>query len=147
MRIYLDVCCFNRPFDDQTHEKIHLESEAILIILSDIISKQWEIVGSDIIDFEISKIPDMERRKKVEFLAQKIQDKQSITNELIQRARLIAKKTFKDLDALHIASAEFLKSEYFITTDKNIIKKYQKDLEFFSQIKICNPIFFLTEVL
>ncbi len=34
MKIYLDVCCFNRPFDDQTQEKIHLEAEAVFIILS-----------------------------------------------------------------------------------------------------------------
>jgi len=40
MRIYLDVCCLNRPFDDQTQERIHLESEAVLIILSNIASQQ-----------------------------------------------------------------------------------------------------------
>ena len=28
-RIYLDVCCLNRPFDDQSIDRIHLESEAI----------------------------------------------------------------------------------------------------------------------
>mgnify|MGYP007025184338 CR=1 FL=1 len=33
MKIYLDNCCYNRPFDNQTHERIHLESEAILMIL------------------------------------------------------------------------------------------------------------------
>jgi hypothetical protein len=32
-RIYLDVCCLNRPFDDQCQERIRLESEAILLIL------------------------------------------------------------------------------------------------------------------
>ena len=147
MRIYLDVCCLNRPFDDQTQEKIHLESEAILIILSNIASQQWELVGSDVIDFEISKIPDMERRKKVEFLAQKILKKQPITTELIQRAKIISQKDIKALDALHIASAEFLQSEYMITTDNDIVKKYQKHIEFFKKIKICNPIIFLIEEL
>lgn len=33
MKVYLDNCCYNRPFDDQTQERIHLESEAILMIL------------------------------------------------------------------------------------------------------------------
>ena len=32
--IYLDVCCLNRPFDDQSQPRIHLESEAILTILA-----------------------------------------------------------------------------------------------------------------
>ena len=33
MKIYLDVCCLNRPFDDQTQDLIHLESEAVVLIL------------------------------------------------------------------------------------------------------------------
>ena len=144
MRIYLDVCCLNRPFDDQTQEKIHLETEAVLIILS---SQRWELVGSDIIDFEISRIPDIERKKKVELLTQKILKKQQISPELIQRAKLIEQKGIKALDALHIASAELLQSDYMITTDNEVVKKYQKHAEFFKKIKICNPILFLTEVL
>ncbi len=147
MRLYLDVCCLNRPFDDQTQEKIHLETEAILIILSNISSDQWELVGSDVIDFEISKILDMERKKKVELLSQKISKKQQINTELIQRAKIIEKKGIKPFDALHIASAEYSQSDYMITTDKEIVKKYQKHTEFFTKIKICNPILFLTEVL
>ena len=99
------------------------------------------------IDFEISKIPDMERQKKVELLTQKILKKQHITTELIQRAKIIAQKGIKALDALHIASAEFIQSEYMITTEDEIVKKYQKHTEFFKKIKIRNPIIFLTEVL
>jgi len=30
MKYYFDNCCFNRPYDDQTQERIHLESESIL---------------------------------------------------------------------------------------------------------------------
>ncbi len=147
MRIYLDVCCLNRPFDDQTQEKIHLETEAVLIILSNISSQRWELVGSDVIDFEISKIPDIERKKKVELLTQKILKKQQITKQLIQRAKMIEQKGIKALDSLHIASAELLQSDYMITTDNEIVKKYQKHTEFFKKIKISNPILFLTEVL
>ncbi|MFO7884916.1 MAG: hypothetical protein R6U68_08850 [Desulfobacteraceae bacterium] len=32
MKIYLDNCCFNRPFDDQTSLRIRLETEAKLDI-------------------------------------------------------------------------------------------------------------------
>lgn len=34
MKIYLDVCCLNRPFDDQAQTRIRLESEAILLIIA-----------------------------------------------------------------------------------------------------------------
>lgn len=32
MKIYMDNCCYNRPYDDQTHIRIHLETEAKLHI-------------------------------------------------------------------------------------------------------------------
>ena len=28
MRVYLDNCCYNRPFDEQTQLKVRLETEA-----------------------------------------------------------------------------------------------------------------------
>jgi len=34
MRIYLDNCVFNRPFDDQSHLRVRLEPEAKLYIQS-----------------------------------------------------------------------------------------------------------------
>jgi len=33
MRVYLDVCCLNRPFDDQSQERIRVESDAVELIL------------------------------------------------------------------------------------------------------------------
>ncbi|BAY02118.1 hypothetical protein ACOWPH_21415 [Anabaena sp. PCC 7938] len=37
-RIYLDVCCLNRPFDDQTQWRTRLETEAILEIINHCLS-------------------------------------------------------------------------------------------------------------
>lgn len=34
MRVYLDNCMFNRPFDDQSHIRIRLEAEAKLATYS-----------------------------------------------------------------------------------------------------------------
>ena len=33
MLIYMDCCCLNRPSDDQTQDKIRIESDAIIAIL------------------------------------------------------------------------------------------------------------------
>ena len=30
MRIYLDLCCFNRPYDDQSQLRVYLETVAKL---------------------------------------------------------------------------------------------------------------------
>jgi len=32
MRVYLDNCCYNRPYDDQTQMRINLETQAKLYI-------------------------------------------------------------------------------------------------------------------
>jgi hypothetical protein len=51
MRIYLDTCCYNRPFDDQHQERVHIESEAILIIIKRAQQNLDEIIGSDVLNF------------------------------------------------------------------------------------------------
>jgi len=48
MKIYLDVCCLNRPFDDSTQDRIRLESEAILTILERCLQGNWSLVISEI---------------------------------------------------------------------------------------------------
>ena len=58
MRIYLDVCCLNRPFDDQTQDRIHLESEAVILILKRVRSGNWEWISSEAVDFEVRQTPD-----------------------------------------------------------------------------------------
>ena len=57
MRIYLDVCCLNRPFDDQTQDRIHLESEAVILILKRVRSGNWEWISSEAVDFEVRQTP------------------------------------------------------------------------------------------
>ena len=57
MRIYLDVCCVNRPFDDQTQDRIHLESEAVILILKHVRSGNWEWISSEAVDFEVRQTP------------------------------------------------------------------------------------------
>jgi len=39
LKIYLDNCCYNRPFDVLTQERLRLESEAIVAIVKPIKSE------------------------------------------------------------------------------------------------------------
>ena len=57
-KIYLDVCCWNRPFDDQTQTRVHLEAEAILAIVSEIERGDSQLLHSEIVDLEIADTPD-----------------------------------------------------------------------------------------
>jgi len=62
MRIYLDNCCFNRPYDDQTQIRIRIESEAKLFIQAKILAGEIELAWSYILDFENKANPFPERR-------------------------------------------------------------------------------------
>ena len=63
--IYLDNCCYNRPFDDQMQERIHLESEAVLSFLNMVQMKKAVIVGSEILELEMNCMMDENKKQKV----------------------------------------------------------------------------------
>ncbi len=46
MKIYLDNCTFNRPFDDQSYIRIRIESEAKLYVQEKIKDGELELVWS-----------------------------------------------------------------------------------------------------
>ena len=69
MLIYLDVCCLNRPFDDQTQDRIRLETKAVLLILERCHAGEWRLLGSEAVDYGISRIPNVDRQCKVFHLA------------------------------------------------------------------------------
>jgi len=144
MKIYLDVCCLNRPFDDQTQDKIRLESESIISIFTHVVDKSWKLIGSDIIDLEISKIPDPTRKDKVSNLTKNTHHKVKLNPDIINRAKKIQLLGINSMDALHIASAESSEAVIFLTTDLDILKKYQNNSNNIF-IKIENPLTWIIE--
>ena len=143
MKIYLDNCCFNRPFDDQSQIRIRLETEAKLKIQEEIRSGKFQLVWSYILDYENSQNPYEERRIRIkkwkEYAIIDIEE----NFELIETARLLSKKGIKKIDSLHIACACFSNCEYFLTTDDNILRR----AKLIDNINILDPIGFIKEVL
>lgn len=146
MRIYLDVCCLNRPFDDQTQDRIHLEAESILSILNHSRTAGWSVIGSDAIDFEISKIPDDDKRLMVRILSAVHDTHVKVDAGIEKRALEIKKLGLKTLDALHVACAEKAKAEIFLTTDDNLLSKAAQNRRSL-KVKIENPLQWVMEVL
>ena len=56
------AAAFSDHFDDQTQPRIRVETEAVLAILSSIQSKDMTLLSSETLEYEISKIPNAERR-------------------------------------------------------------------------------------
>lgn len=65
MRIYLDNCSYNRPYDDQTQMRIHLDTEAKLHIQDMIKNKEIELVTSYMLDYENAKNRFSHKRRAI----------------------------------------------------------------------------------
>jgi|SRR6478609_3172219 len=126
MRIYLDNCCFNRPFDSQSQVRIRLETEAKLRIQERIVSGEIELAWSYMLDYENSANPFEERRTAVSlwraFSAVDIIE----TPTLLENARSLAGLGLRSKDALHVACAVEAECEYFVTTDDILLKKLSR---------------------
>ena len=146
MKIYLDVCCLNRPFDDQTQDRVHLESESIITILEHCERKDWLLVSSEVIDFEVARISDINRRQEVYAFLALCRDFIEICQSIEARAKELQKMSFAAYDALHIACAEESAADVFLTTDDSLFKKALQNRENI-KIRVANPIMWIAEVL
>lgn len=146
MKIYLDACCLNRPFDDQRQPRIRLEAEAISLILQKLHQSEWEWVGSEVLVYELGQTVDVERRKRLLLLAGQSHQVVEITEKILKQAEKLEASGFDSYDAIHLASAEQANVDVFLTTADNIQKAANRNKEVFSFI-ITNPVRWLEEVL
>ncbi len=66
MKVYLDNCCFNRPFDEQIQIRISLETQAKLYVQEEIKKGNIQLVWSYILDYENFFNPFEERRRVIQ---------------------------------------------------------------------------------
>jgi len=142
-RIYLDVCCLCRPFDDQTVHRIRMETEAITEILKRCMT-DWELVGSEAIESEIFEISDEERRENVESVLQFAQSRVEVDDEVEAIARQYHRYGLDPFDALHLACAQCA-GAIFLTTDDTLIKSIKKHKDKITT-GVQNPVQWLMEV-
>jgi hypothetical protein len=120
MKIYMDVCCLFRPFDDRTQDRIRIESEAVLTILSRC-SEDWTLVGSDAIDFELSAVMDPKKRTDAFILASIAKEKIETDRGIIDRAIELGRLGFRPIDSAHISYAERA-ADIMFTVDDDILR-------------------------
>lgn len=122
-RIYLDVCCFNRPFDDQTQSRIRVETEAILAILERCETGEWELVISEMVETEVAQITDPERRQRIQE-AMLIARSRILVDEIAaRRGEELQNLGFQGFDAIHLACAEIAQVDVFLSTDDRLLRR------------------------
>ena len=139
MLIYLDNCCFNRPFDDQKQIRIRIETEAKLFIRGEILDSKYKLAWSYILDYENEANPFPERKETIANWKNKATVDTGETKQLLELAGKLTNNQVKAKDALHIASSVVLKCDYFITTDLYLIRKMTN----FETIKVVSPVDFI----
>ena len=141
MRVYLDNCCLNRPFDDQRQMRVQLETEATLCIEDHIRRGLLELVWSYMLDFENAANPFDERRMTINRWRQYATIDVEETTLILRHANKLVGMGLKAKDALHIACAIAGECLYFVTTDDDILKRQQSVLD----IAIIDPTTFIRE--
>lgn len=141
-KIYLDNCCYGRPYDDQSQIRIHLEAQAKMAIQHLIEEGKCILVASSfLLDENNAKADGSVKAHIFEYIDtnMRVFVEEGEDPSLKELAIEIEKEGIKALDAAHLASAIYSGCDYFITTDDRILK-YRTD-----KIKIINPVLFITE--
>jgi hypothetical protein len=138
LKLYLDNCCYNRPFDDLSQETIAEEAQAKRYIQNLIKFGMFQLVHSYILQYEIDKNPyDYKRSQITDFLAYATEYISATDKDIILQKSIPIRTTgIKEIDSLHLACALHADCDYFLTTDKRIMKFIT------NQIKIVNPLDF-----
>ncbi len=138
MRVYLDNCCYNRPFDEQGQLKVLLETLAKLNIQQQMRDGVLEYVWSTVLDFEISKSRFIDRALQIIPWAGGAVVTVSVDASIRERAKVFEAGGLKAMDALHLACAETADCDWFFTTDRGILKKARS----LTSMRVANPVEF-----
>ena len=135
--VYLDNCCFNRPFDNQLHPLVRLETEAKIFIQAEIALGNLNLVWSFMLSHENNDNPFKNRKEQVALWERMSKIVIAPTPQILTQTKAIEKLGIKTKDAMHISCAIAANADYFITTDKKVLNKTVQGIE------IINPMEFM----
>lgn len=141
MRLYLDNCCFNRPFDSQDSFKVNLETRAKIHIQDAIRNGRYEMATSYMLEYENSQNPDAMKRESIKAFQERYN---TVYVPIERRERLqglirsIMGFNIAYKDATHLACAIYAGCSYLLTTDIRFQRRYKGNA-----IIILNPLEFV----
>jgi predicted nucleic acid-binding protein len=120
-RIYLDLCCLKRPFDDQRRERIRREAEAVAAII--VLAERGAVttVRSPALVVENEASPREDRRLATALWINGAHVEAAHTGQVADRARELHALGFGVLDGLHVAFAEAAGARFLVTCDDRLL--------------------------
>jgi hypothetical protein len=143
MRLYIDLNCFNRPFDDQGQERVRHETDAVLAVLTRIVEGKDTLLWSSVMSFENDKHPRADRRDEIALWEGRSERSVSLSDDLEKRARQIVQQGIAVLDAAHLAAAEIGGAEIVLTCDDVLIRRAAR---LGLALRVLNPVAYFNEV-
>jgi predicted nucleic acid-binding protein len=135
--LYLDLCCYNRPFDDQSQLRVRMETEAKLQIQARAKQKLIALVWSYVLDYENSRSPMLSRMESIALWRDIAGHRVLALAEIAENAKDLALQYgIKSFDALHLACSLAAKADIFVTTDDQLLRKLKSQQE----IRVVHPI-------
>lgn len=126
LTIYLDTCSLQRPLDDQRQIRVRLETEAVLAVLEQIENGKLTLLDSEILHYEIHRTPNLQRQQHIIEILTLSHIIIKLNPSIEQRSYMLQNVGIKPLDALHLATAEHAKANYFCTCDDKLLKRSQQ---------------------
>ena len=100
-----------------------------------------ELCWSYVLDFENAANPFDERRAEIGRWNELATESIGETPAILDAARRAVSKGLKPIDALHLACAQALHCDVFLTVDKGILKRARE----IAEIRVMSPIDFVVE--
>jgi hypothetical protein len=126
MRIYLDLCAIQRPFDDAGQQRIRDETEALYRILQLIGGGVLELVGSFALELESDANPNPIKRGYTESVLELADERLEPTAEAQRRADGYNAMGLKAWDAMHLAIAVEAHVDFFCTCDDRLLRRAKR---------------------
>jgi predicted nucleic acid-binding protein len=144
VKIYLDVSCLSRPFDDQEQSRIRLEAAAVGMILERVDEGRWLHVSSEMARIEIEANRDPRRRARAQLLLPDPGNLVMLTPAIFNRAAALHLLGFKPADALHLAAAEEAAADVLLSCDDRFCRTAQRQARHL-RVPVRNPLDWLSE--
>ena len=144
MRVYLDNCCLNRPFDDPSQVRIALEAQAVAVILTLCESGGWTMISSDALEFEAGQAPAGQRKAWLNEVLLGAGGYIAIDATIMARAAELQSRGFRNIDAINIASAEAAGADRLVTCDDGLLRVAKKQTDL--RTRILSPLEIMQEL-
>lgn len=106
---------------------------------------QWTLLSSSALEFELARTKDPQRRSRTRRFLSAARERIAVRAEEVIRAENLCKSHgLTELDALHLACAETLRADVFLTTDDRLLHACRRMAHGEVPFVVANPLAWLT---